>query len=91
MEGKFDGMYMNHPGNKHDERSEEKHRKRGSHKIEINIMQGIVETQKEVSKKENASPFNHICNLNCALTVECPSQKQNKLLDYKTIKTRGPG
>ena len=59
--------------------------------MEVTIMQGIVVTQTEVSKEGNSSPFNHICSLNCALTVDCPSLKQNKLLDYKTIKTRGPG
>ena len=33
MEGKFDGMYMNHPANKNDEREEENQRKRESQKI----------------------------------------------------------
>ena len=32
MEGKFYGMYMNHPSNKHDEWYEEKQRNRESHK-----------------------------------------------------------
>ena len=32
MEGKFDGMYMNHPPNKHNELAEEKKRKREAYK-----------------------------------------------------------
>ena len=54
MEGKFDGMYMNHPSNKHDEWVEEKHRNREAYKMAGPILHGIVKTQLGVVEVVNA-------------------------------------
>ena len=51
MDGKFDGMYMDHPSNKkHYECEEEKQSKRESYKRAGPILQGIVKIKTEIEK-----------------------------------------
>ena len=49
MDGKFDGMYMNHPENNHDEWAEES-REIYKQKRVGRREQGVVETQIEIVK-----------------------------------------
>ena len=49
----FDGMYMNHPGNNHDEWHEVNHTKKTPKRMSVPIEQGIVKTQLEIVEVEN--------------------------------------
>ena len=59
MEGKFDGMYMIHLDNKHDEWSEEKEKREKPTKRSGTSVQGMVKTQLEIVEVEKASLYPH--------------------------------
>ena len=64
-------MYMNHPPNKHNEKSEEKQRKIEAYKKSGLRVQGMAKTQLERVEVGKAPLFTQKCSLYFALTVEC--------------------
>ena len=69
MEGKFDGMYTNHPANENYEWAKKKYGKKEAYKKMAGpSVQGIVKTQLKVVEVENASLCPHGCSLNYTLT-----------------------
>ena len=69
MEGKFDGIYMNHPTNKHDEWDEEKNIHREAYKRAGPRVKGMVKNQVEIVEvKKNLNMSAHI---HSALINDC--------------------
>ena len=69
MEGKFYGMYRNHPANKHDERTEEKQSNITAFKKGRSQHTRDCENQLEAAEVENASLCPHRCSMHFSLTV----------------------
>ena len=67
---KFDGMYMHHPANKHEDWYKEKHRKREAYKKFRSHRTSDVKTELEIVEVGKASLCTHRYSQHCALILE---------------------